>query len=111
MDILELNKKAWDKVGEDVFSPHINEGKYLKMFNFFCDKLQKGASVLDLGCGPGIPITKELVKRGFNVTGVDISDNMIKLARKNVPEAKYFRMSMTNIDFTKEFDGVLSNSG
>lgn len=108
MDILDLNKKAWDNIGEKSFSSDMKQNKYLDLFNQFCSRLPKNAAVLDLGCGPGIPITKELVNRGFRVTGVDISDTMIELARKNVPNAKYLRVSMTDIEFNNEFDGVIS---
>lgn len=33
--------------------------------------LPGGAAVLDLRCGPGLPITEILVTDGFNVFGVD----------------------------------------
>jgi len=108
MDIVKLNKKAWDEIGEKTASPYIKHKKYLEVFNLFCSKLPRNASILDLGCGPGIPFTKELVKRGFNVKAIDISDTMIKVARKNVPEAKYIRVSMTNINFADEFNGIFS---
>ena len=108
MDVLELNKKAWDKIGEKTASPYIKHKKYLEVFNLFCSKLPKNASVLDFGCGPGIPFTRELVKRGFQVTAIDISDTMIKEAKKNVSEATYVRVSMTDINFENEFDGIFS---
>lgn len=108
MGILELNKKAWDKVGGNTASPYSKHRKYMEVFDLFCSKLSKGASVLDFGCGPGLPFTKELVKRGFNVTAIDISDTIIKEAKKNVPEAKYTKVSMTEIDFKEQFDGIFS---
>ncbi|MBD3303918.1 methyltransferase domain-containing protein [Candidatus Woesearchaeota archaeon] len=89
MEVLDLSKKAWDVIGKRTASPYIKHKTYLKMFNLFCKSLPKNACVLDLGCGPGVPITKELVKRGFKVTAVDISDTMISLAKKNVPKALY----------------------
>jgi len=108
MDVLKLNKKAWDKIGEKTASSYIKHKKYLKVFNLFCSKLPKNASVLDFGCGPGLPFTRELVKRGFNVTAIDISDTMIKVAKKSVPEAEYIRVSMTDMDFEEKFDGIFS---
>jgi len=35
--------------------------------------LPGGATVLDLGCGTGVPISQALIERGFNVYGVDAS--------------------------------------
>jgi len=44
------------------------------------DKLTPGANVLELGCGAGVPTTRQLAKR-FRVTGVDISAQQLALAR------------------------------
>jgi hypothetical protein len=52
MDVLKLNKKAWDKIGEKAASPYIKHKKYLEVFNIFCSNLPKNAFVLDFGCGP-----------------------------------------------------------
>ena len=76
MGVLELNKKAWDQIGEKAASTYLKHNKSLEVFNLFCSKLPKNASVLDFGCGPGLPFTKELVKRGFEVIAIDISDTM-----------------------------------
>jgi 2-polyprenyl-3-methyl-5-hydroxy-6-metoxy-1,4-benzoquinol methylase len=45
--------------------------------------------VLDLGCGAGVPVAREMIARGFKVTGVDISAQQIEQARRNVPEAQF----------------------
>jgi SAM-dependent methyltransferase len=109
MDVLKLNKKAWNDIGGKANSPYLKHNKSLEVFNLFCSKLPKNDSVLDFGCGPGLPFTKELVKRGFEVTAIDISDTMIKVAKKNVPEAKFIRVSMTDINFKEEFGGIFSS--
>lgn len=51
-------------------------------------RLQEGDAVLDIGCGPGVPIAQSLAER-FNVTGVDVSQAMIKRARQNVPAGRF----------------------
>lgn len=50
--------------------------------------LPDGANVLELGCGRGVPGTRELARR-HSVTGVDISAVQIELARHHVPEASF----------------------
>jgi SAM-dependent methyltransferase len=51
-------------------------------------RLPDGANVLELGCGRGVPGTRELARR-HSVTGVDISAVQIELARHHVPEASF----------------------
>lgn len=47
-----------------------------------------GTHILDLCCGTG-QLAKTLTERGYNVTGVDGSEEMICFARKNAPDAEF----------------------
>jgi SAM-dependent methyltransferase len=72
------------------------------------DELPPGAEVLDLGCGAGVPTTRELAQR-FKVTGVDISARQIALARQNVPDAQFVQADITQLDFAPaSFDAVVA---
>lgn len=51
--------------------------------------LPRHSSVLDLGCGAGIPIDDMILSAGHSVTGIDISDEMLRRARANCPGADY----------------------
>jgi len=46
-------------------------------------------SVLDLGCGTGVPTAKIFTDSGRPVVGIDISEGMLRLAREQVPEADF----------------------
>lgn len=71
-------------------------------------QLPNQAEVLDLGCGSGLPVTRELAKR-FVVTGVDISAEQIRRARENVRHATFFHSDILAIDFPLEsFDAVVA---
>jgi len=59
-------------------------------------RLPAGARVLDLGCGNGIPVARELVKR-HAVTGVDLSPVQVRRARALVPEARFVCADMTRL--------------
>ena len=61
--------------------------------------LQAGAPILDLGCGAGVPATLWLAERGFDTTGVDLSEKQLDLARKLVPEATFLKADMTELNF------------
>ena len=70
------------------------------------DRLPAGASVLDLGCGSGIPTTRRLARR-LEVTGVDVSTRQVALARDNVPGAAFICADMGSLEFAPgSFDGV-----
>jgi SAM-dependent methyltransferase len=70
------------------------------------DALPVGASVLELGCGAGVPTTQRLAER-FAVTGIDISARQIELARRNVPGATFIHADMTALDvLPSTFDAV-----
>ena len=52
--------------------------------------IKKGETVLDLACGTGF-FAREFFKKGARVIGVDISPELIEIARKNSPkEISYF---------------------
>ena len=43
------------------------------------------------------------------MVGVDLSEEMVKVASMNVPEASFHTVSMNEIEFSDEFDGVMSS--
>jgi cyclopropane fatty-acyl-phospholipid synthase-like methyltransferase len=62
--------------------------------------------LLDLGCGNGLPFTKQLAER-YRVTAVDISPVQAKLAARNVPRAQVICGDMSNMHFPPEsFDAI-----
>jgi SAM-dependent methyltransferase len=69
------------------------------------DRLPEG-SVLELGCGVGLPSTRRLAER-FEVVGVDLSEEQLKLARENVPGASFLQGDFVELDFSAgSFDAV-----
>ena len=66
------------------------------------------ATVLDLGCGAGVPATQWLAAR-FSVTGVDLSARQLELARIHAPAATLIKASMTTLEFAPAtFDMVVA---
>jgi len=47
--------------------------------------LPSGSSVIDLGCGPGFPITVVLVEEGLQVFGVDAAPSFVAAFQRNLP--------------------------
>jgi SAM-dependent methyltransferase len=63
-------------------------------------RLPDGASVLDLGCGNGAK-TARLARR-FEVVGVDISEEQLRLARAQVPGATFVQADFAELDVPAE---------
>jgi SAM-dependent methyltransferase len=79
-----------------------------KYLSLLLDSLQPRAEVLELGCGGGVPTTQHLAAR-FRLTGVDISERQIELARQAVPHATFVCDDMTRVSFPPaSFDAVAS---
>lgn len=71
--------------------------------------LSKDASVLDLGCGTGLPISQVLIERGFQLFGVDASASMVAAFRTNFPDVPVdCAAAEDSTFFGRTFDGVVS---
>lgn len=70
-------------------------------------KRDKSLKILDIGCGTGRHAI-ELAKRGYNVTGIDLSEDQIKRAREKAQEAgvtiDFQIQDARNLPFDGEFD-------
>jgi cyclopropane fatty-acyl-phospholipid synthase-like methyltransferase len=72
------------------------------------ERLPDGSRVLELGCGRGVPATREIAKR-HEVVGVDISSSQIALARHHVPEATFVQADVMELELPADaFDAVVS---
>jgi len=62
-------------------------------------------TMLHLGCGAGGH--DHHFKKHFQVTGVDISKGMLKIARETNPEVEYLNEDMRTVDLNRKFDAVV----
>ena len=84
-----------DHMGEAYLRYSFTKGTVQEV-DFLVDELEltSSMSILDVGCGPGRH-SLELARRGFRVTGIDISDTFIDIARsraehEGLTNAKFF---------------------
>ena len=70
--------------------------------------LPRGAAVIDVGCGSGLPITKVLVGEGLDVYAIDAAPSLVEAFRRNLPETPVACESVEDSSFfNRMFDGVL----
>ena len=79
-----------------------------RVINIILDNAQvkENTRVLDVACGTGV-LFPDYIKRGAVVTGVDISPEMVKIAKKNFPEIEVICEDVENLNFTEKFDVVM----
>ncbi len=65
-------------------------------------------TVLDLGCGTGLPVMNYLHSKGIKVTGVDASYRMLEIARTNLPEGDFLQEDMRTLSLDRKFDAVIA---
>ncbi len=71
--------------------------------NFFSEYGNAGKNVLDLACGTG-SFSKKLNDMGYNVTGLDLSADMLTVAKSKAPEISFINADMTDFSFNEKFD-------
>ena len=79
------------------------EGKPLDrhLLNRFAESLEGKGLVADLGCGPG-HVSKYLSERGVEVCGIDLSPEMIRVAREMSPDLDFRVGDMLALDLSSE---------
>lgn len=70
----------------------------------FAELVRSSGPVLDLGCGPG-QVTAILQDLGLDPIGIDLSPNMIEIARRDYPGPRYEIGSMTALSYSDESAG------
>jgi SAM-dependent methyltransferase len=71
--------------------------------------LPAGAAVIDLGCGPGSPITEVLVAEGLQPFGIDAAPSFVRAFRRNLPNTPVACEAVQDSRFfDRTFDAVLA---
>lgn len=64
-------------------------------------------SALDAGCGTG-RVARELARRGVDVVGVDLDDDMLATARRRSPDLTRIQADLASLDLVRTFDVVVA---
>lgn len=93
----------YDKFWRYVYLPDAQPALEKLLFQ----KLPAQARILDVCCGSG-HVTRELVRRGYQVTGVDSSEGLIALARQHLPGVDLRLQDARTLELDGPYDGAIS---
>jgi SAM-dependent methyltransferase len=110
-------KEFWTDphISKEMLKQHLNPNTDLasrgptlieKAIDLIASLVPGGGKTLDIGCGPGL-YTKRLSEKGFDVTGVDFSENSIEYAKMHDSRSKYRIQNYLEMDFCEEFDMII----
>jgi SAM-dependent methyltransferase len=94
-------RRGYDLVSQTYRADDADEGKYSEWLDLLEKRVDAGSSVLDLGCGCGVPVARRLARR-YDVTGIDLSPVQVERARGLVPSARFICADMTTMRFSRE---------
>ena len=103
MDITGKTAKTYDKIASTYSNTRVAHF-WVEEFDFF-KSIFDGKKVIDFGCGEGRDAII-FIQSGFDYTGVDISEGMLRIARERVSGGVFQQADFSQVDFTAgAFDG------
>lgn len=104
-----LVRAGYDAVSLHYRADNAQPAEYTHWTDQLSEVLRRESRVLDLGCGCGIPVARDLTASDHRVTGVDISSVQIERARRLVPGADFVRADITACQLpASSFDAVVA---
>ncbi|MBD2494899.1 class I SAM-dependent methyltransferase [Nostoc sp. FACHB-280] len=83
------------------------ELEILVLENLILQNLSPGAHILDIGCANGRTVS-QLNTRGYQTTGIDISEELLHIAQTNSPESKFILGDIRELELPAIYDAVIS---
>lgn len=110
MDKTSKTIDSYNQCAATFAAQHMDLGIYQKFITGFSALLKPHAQILDLGCGPG-NVARFLLdqNKGYHLLGVDLSPEMLRLARRNVPQATFVLSDLRNWEPDQKFDAIISS--
>lgn len=103
----KIVEQTYEKIAQiysDQYFQDLSDSPYIDLF---LEKLSQGATVIDVGCGPG-QFSQYLKQKGCDVTGVDLSEEMLEIAKQKVLGVEFRKMDMRRLDIPDEsYEGLL----
>ena len=106
----EKMRNTYNRIAADWHEAHQPDTWWVKGFDVFHSYLFPGALVLDVGCGSGT-MASHFIEQGMNVFGIDISDELLAIARREVPKGEFVELDLRDVgSLDRSFDGIFAQA-
>lgn len=78
-----------------------------KYIDLFINQLLPKAHILDVGCGSGYPIASYLIKKEFQVTGIDGSKKLLNIAKEKCSQMKRVYGDVRTVTLEHQYDAII----
>jgi len=103
-------KDTYNKIANDWYNDHKADDWWVDGTDTFVSFLNDNKTILDVGCGAGVK-SKYLTGKGLNVTGIDFSEKLIEIAKREVLGAQFHVMDMKDVsNLGIKFDGIFAQA-
>ena len=99
-DQKDVVRRGYDVLSARYDAAYGSAAKYASWLGELICSLPPEAAVVDLGCGSGVPVLRDLVAAGHRGTGVDFSAVQAMRARQLVPAATVLESDLTTVRFS-----------
>jgi ubiquinone/menaquinone biosynthesis C-methylase UbiE len=105
----ELVRQAYDEIAGSYLAARPTDGADVALLPELLAHLAPNDTVLDAGCGAGVPVMRRVVDVGLRVVGLDFSSRQLSLARIRVPDSELVRGDLAALPVDREcVDAIVS---
>lgn len=98
----------YDKIARWWHEQHTDSGYGVAQFEKALGFTSQPGKVLDIGCGAGGRFVRILEKWGCSITGLDVSEEMLKLAHAHHPEHRFIQADICTWETDQRFDFIFA---
>ena len=107
-DKSKIAVKVYDIIAKKYTEVFFEDFSDKEFIDKFLELLPKKGKILDVGCGPG-NFTKYFLAKGYSAEGIDLSKEMIEIAKQKVPHGIFKIMDLRKLEYPNgSFDGLFA---